>query len=79
MTILVTGSAGFIGFHLIKKLYNNISNIEVVGVDNFNDYYDVNLKNKRSNILHNSFQIYIEILNNCIIIRNTDMENNYEN
>ena len=50
MTILVTGSAGFIGFHLIKKLYNNISNIEIVGVDNFNDYYDVDLKNKRSNI-----------------------------
>lgn len=60
MTILVTGSAGFIGFHLIKKLYNNISNIEVVGVDNFNDYYDVNLKTKRSNILHNSFDSYYE-------------------
>lgn len=60
MTILVTGSAGFIGFHLIKKLYNNISNIKVVGVDNFNDYYDVKLKNKRSNILHNSFDSYYE-------------------
>lgn len=60
MKILVTGSAGFVGYHLIKKLYNNISNVEVVGVDNFNDYYDVKLKNERSNILHNSFDSYCE-------------------
>jgi nucleoside-diphosphate-sugar epimerase len=60
MTILITGSAGFIGFHLIKKLYNEINNVNIVGIDNFNDYYDVNLKLNRSNILHNDFPNYIE-------------------
>ena len=40
--ILVTGAAGFIGFHLCKKLLQNDN--EVVGIDNLNDYYDVNLK-----------------------------------
>ncbi len=42
MTIFVTGTAGFIGFHLTKKIIEN--NIPVVGFDNVNDYYDVNLK-----------------------------------
>lgn len=42
MKILVTGAAGFIGFHLCKKLSQN--NNEVTGIDNLNDYYDVNLK-----------------------------------
>lgn len=42
MKFLVTGGAGFIGFHLIKKLIT--LEHEVVGIDNFNDYYDVNLK-----------------------------------
>ncbi len=40
--ILVTGAAGFIGFHLCKKLLQN--NNEITGIDNLNDYYDVNLK-----------------------------------
>ena len=43
MKILVTGSAGFIGFHLVKALVENKENF-VVGIDNINDYYDVNLK-----------------------------------
>ncbi len=42
MKILVTGTAGFIGFHLAKKLL--VRGDEVVGLDNINDYYDVNLK-----------------------------------
>lgn len=40
--ILVTGTAGFIGFHLVKKLIEN--GYGVVGIDNINDYYDVSLK-----------------------------------
>jgi UDP-glucuronate 4-epimerase len=41
-TILVTGAAGFIGFHLCRRLLN--LGHTVVGIDNINDYYDVNLK-----------------------------------
>lgn len=42
MKILVTGAAGFIGYHLCESLLRQ--NIEVVGLDNINDYYDQNLK-----------------------------------
>jgi UDP-glucuronate 4-epimerase len=42
MKVLVTGSAGFIGFHLVEFLITRGD--EVVGIDNINDYYDVNLK-----------------------------------
>ncbi|MBF0183831.1 MAG: NAD-dependent epimerase [Magnetococcales bacterium] len=45
MTILVTGAAGFIGFHLAKRLLARGE--EVVGLDNLNDYYDVSLKEAR--------------------------------
>jgi UDP-glucuronate 4-epimerase len=41
---LVTGVAGFIGFHLCKRLLKENLDIEIVGLDNINDYYDVNLK-----------------------------------
>jgi UDP-glucuronate 4-epimerase len=47
--ILVTGTAGFIGYHLTKKLLERGD--EVVGLDNINDYYDVNLKYARLNEL----------------------------
>ncbi|MCK5538358.1 MAG: NAD-dependent epimerase [Bacteroidales bacterium] len=49
MKILVTGTAGFIGFHLAKKLLERGD--EVIGLDNINDYYDVNLKYARLNEL----------------------------
>lgn len=48
-TILVTGAAGFIGYHLAKRLLKDGYN--VIGVDNLNDYYDVNLKYGRLNDL----------------------------
>ena len=44
-TILVTGSAGFIGFHICKKLIKE--KYLVIGIDNINNYYDINLKNAR--------------------------------
>lgn len=42
MKILVTGTAGFIGFHLVKRLTTRGD--EVVGLDNINDYYNTELK-----------------------------------
>ena len=47
MKILVTGTAGFIGFHLANRLIERGD--EVIGLDNINDYYDVNLKYGRLN------------------------------
>ena len=49
MKILITGTAGFIGFHLAKKLLKRGD--EVVGLDSINDYYDVNVKYGRLNEL----------------------------
>lgn len=45
MTVLITGVAGFIGYHLAKRLL--AAGIQVCGVDNLNGYYDVNLKQAR--------------------------------
>jgi UDP-glucuronate 4-epimerase len=50
--VLVTGSAGFIGFHLSKRLCSE--GFSVVGIDNLNDYYDVSLKKRRLEILTGS-------------------------
>lgn len=47
MKILITGTAGFIGFHLARRLVQK--GFEVVGLDNINNYYDVNLKYERLN------------------------------
>ncbi len=47
--IIVTGSAGFIGFHFTKRLLEN--GFEVVGIDNLSDYYDLNLKLSRNKFL----------------------------
>ena len=50
MNILITGCAGFIGFHLTKRLIENKKN-NIHGIDNLNDSYDVKLKNDRLQIL----------------------------
>ena len=46
-TILVTGAAGFIGSYLVKKIYKELPEAQVIGIDNMNDYYDVRLKEYR--------------------------------
>ena len=46
-TILVTGAAGFIGSNLVKRLFNDVENIKVIGIDSITDYYDVNIKFER--------------------------------
>jgi len=58
MPILVTGAAGFIGYHVSEALLARGE--EVVGVDNVNDYYDVNLKRARLERLqkHNGFNFH---------------------
>ena len=51
--ILITGCAGFIGYSISRKilLENNLENYLIIGIDNLNDYYDVNLKKTRLAIL----------------------------
>ncbi len=50
-TILITGSSGFIGSNLAKRILSEDKNINVVGLDNMNDYYDVAIKEYRLNEL----------------------------
>ncbi len=60
MKILITGSAGFIVSHLVKKLLQNLIN-QIIGLENINDYYDLRVKYGRlddcgiriKNIKHN--------------------------
>lgn len=62
--IMVTGAAGFIGFHLSKTLLD--MGESVIGVDNLNNYYDVSLKRSRLDILksHKNFVFYKEEIQN---------------
>ncbi len=61
MRVLVTGACGFIGYHLCKRLIEE--NIELIGIDNLNSYYDPKLKNSRLDELinisnHKIFNLY---------------------
>lgn len=59
-TILITGVAGFIGFHTAKHFLEHNKDIQIVGIDNLNDYYDTTLKKKRLEVLRkwNNFSFY---------------------
>ena len=58
-TVLVTGGAGFIGYHLTKKLLND--GYRIVSVDNMNDYYDPHLKEDRIRDIGNHGSSYVFI------------------
>ena len=49
--ILITGSAGFIGSNLVKRLLQDLKNATIIGIDNLNDYYDVSLKESRLSVI----------------------------
>ena len=59
MKFLVTGAAGFIGFHVSKRLLND--GHQVVGIDNINDYYDVKLKESRLEQLESPFFTFYKL------------------
>ncbi|WP_252502000.1 NAD-dependent epimerase [Sporosarcina sp. Marseille-Q4943] len=57
MKILITGAAGFIGFHLTRKLI--MQGFQVIGIDNLNDYYEVTLKENRiKELKDNKFNLH---------------------
>ena len=70
-TILITGAAGFIGFHMAKKLLLNKNNL-VIGYDSMNKYYDVKLKEQRLHILkkYDNFIFYKSQLENKKFLKN---------
>ena len=73
---LITGSAGFIGFHISKKLLDE--GWKVVGLDSLSDYYDVNLKNEREKILlknENYLSIHEKIEKKGLLIDLMEKEN----
>lgn len=59
-TYLITGVAGFIGSNLAKKILNNEPDVKIIGLDNVNDYYDVNIKEYRLNQLKNDNFTFIK-------------------
>ena len=67
-TVLITGCSGFIGMHLSEDLLKD--NYTLIGVDNMNDYYDINLKKDRLNRLNNykDFTFYNVDISNKIEI-----------
>ena len=58
-TILVTGSAGFIGANLVKRLFTEMSDGTIIGLDNLNNYYDVSLKEYRLKELESLYEAVI--------------------
>ena len=75
MKILITGSSGFIGFHLSKKLLS--MGYEVIGIDNMNDYYEVSLKEARlaKLLVHDCFKFYHSNLEDRVKIQTVFNEN----
>ena len=51
MKILITGCAGFIGFHLSNSILSKDRKIKIIGIDNLNNYYSSRYKKKRLHIL----------------------------
>ena len=77
--ILITGSAGFIGFNLSKNLLNK-KGYKIIGIDNFNDYYDVNLKKRRNKILKKfkNYKFFKIDINNKIKLKKIFQNNNID-
>ena len=79
MKILVTGSIGFIGFHLCNLLTNNKKN-KIFGIDSIDNYYDVSLKKNRLSILKNkkNFKFYKINISNFEKLKNNFTGNKYD-
>jgi len=63
LRVLITGSAGFIGYHLCKSMLDD--GYEILGIDNINDYYDQRIKNDRLNLLKPYQNYYFHKVDIC--------------
>lgn len=79
MNILVTGCAGFIGYHIVNKLLKN-NKYNIFGIDNLNEYYEVELKKIRlTNLKKNKkFVFYKNDITNVKFIENNFKKNQYD-
>ena len=59
-TVLVTGAAGFIGSNLVKRLFHEVKNIHIIGIDSITDYYDVNIKYERLKEIAQSLRVIVD-------------------
>lgn len=62
-TVLITGAAGFIGSNLVKRLFNDVNDIKIIGIDSMTDYYDVNIKRERLSQIENLERDWIFVEN----------------
>lgn len=60
-TIVVTGAAGFIGSNLVIELMRSAKDVEIIGIDNLNDYYDVSIKEYRLNTIDALVKYYPDV------------------
>ena len=70
LKILVTGALGFIGFHVLNKLI--VNKCSVVGIDNINDYYDVNQKIDKLELLGINSNLILFIVAHAMSTLNLD-------
>ena len=62
-SILITGSAGFIGSFLCKRLLDSFDGIKIIGVDSITDYYDTSLKESRLEMIESIGKDFVFIKN----------------
>lgn len=69
-TVLLTGAAGFIGANLARRLLEESKSVQIIGIDNLNDYYDVSLKKYRLeqlNVYHNFTFVKADISDKAVV------------
>ena len=74
--LLITGAAGFIGANIARRLLETVNDIQIVGIDSLNDYYDVSLKESRLDWLkpHTNFTFSRGNIADKAFVENTFME-----
>lgn len=80
MKILISGCAGFIGYHVSKMMLDHSKNTKIYGVDNMHNYYSVKLKKKRLNILkkYKNFKFFKIDIKNNLKIKKIFLDNKFD-